>query len=274
MHIFLAGGTGVVGTPMIPALLAAGHSVTATTRREDRVAELNERGATGVVMDVYDEEQTAAVVAASGADMVLHELTDLSGTGTEANARLRRDGTANLIAAAKAAGVDRIVGQSITWIFPDADHPADEATPIIPGTPVDVMEQGMQSLPHATILRYGALYGPNTWYARGGRIAEAVQAGKLPATPAISTFVHIDDVVAATVQALDWPDGIYHIVDDEPAAATTWLPAYAAVLGAAEPPQQSLPAGAPTGRAVTNKKAREAGWDPQFPSWRQGFMTL
>jgi len=274
MRIFLAGGTGVIGTRLIPQLVAAGHEVTATTRRPERAERLSLLGARPAVIDVYDAEGLIEAVKQAKPDVILHELTDLSDYDIDANSRLRREGTANLVAAAEEAGVSRIVVQSITWVFPEGTTPATEDDPIIPGTAVDVMEQLAGKLPHATILRYGMLYGPDTWYWRGGRTADAVLAGALPATPAITCFVQIEDAVAATVSALDWPDGIYHIVDDEPAPGTAWIPVFAEALGAPAPAVEPLPEGKPAGRAVSNAKARSRGWKPAYPSWRDGFAPL
>lgn len=271
MHIFLAGGSGVIGTRLIPRLAAAGHEITATTRSKAKLARLSELGARGVVLDVYDAALAHRVVAEAAPDVLFHQMTDLSDYDTEANARLRRQGTANLVAAARPARVERMIVQSITWIFPDGGEPATEDDPIIPGSAVDDMEQEARTLPHTTVLRYGTLYGPGTWYARGGRIANAVVAGLLPATPAVTSFAHIDDVVTATVASLNWPDGIYHIVDDEPASGTEWVPLYAEALGAPGPQITPLPSGAVAGRTVSNAKARAAGWTPTYPTWREGF---
>lgn len=273
MRIFLAGGSGVIGTRLIPALVAAGHDVVATTRRQENVARLSELGAMPVVVDVYDADRLDAVVAEARPDLVLHELTDLSEHDTDANARLRREGTANLVHAAVAAGIRRMVAQSITWIFPAGYRPATEDDAIIPASAVDDLERSVRSMPHATVLRYGMLYGPGTWYAPGGELAEAVRAGRVPATPAITTFAHIDDVIDATVKALAWPDGIYHIVDDEPAPGTAWLPVFATALGAPAPQIAPLAEGAPLGRAVSNAKAKGMGWTPIHPTWREGFTA-
>ena len=274
MRIFLAGGTGVIGTRLIPRLVAAGHEVTATTRRAERAERLSRLGARPAVVDVYDADALTEAVKQAKPDVILHELTDLSDYDIDANSRLRREGTANLVAAAEEASVPRILVQSITWIFPDSATPATEDDPIVPGTAVDVMEQLAGRLPHSTILRYGMLYGPDTWYARGGRNADAVLAGDLPATPAITCFVQVEDAVAATVSALDWPDGVYHIVDDEPAPGTAWLPVFAEELGAPAPTVEPIPEGRTVGRAVSNVKARSLGWKPEYPSWRDGFKAL
>jgi nucleoside-diphosphate-sugar epimerase len=274
MRIFLAGGTGLIGIHLIPQLLGRGHEVTATTRRPTAVDRLTALGARGVVVDVYDADALARTVAEAEPDVVLHELTDLSEADTAANARLRREGTAHLVDAARSAGVDRMVVQSIAWVFPDGPAPAAEDDPIVPGTAVDEMERTVRGLPHATVLRYGMLYGPGTWYEPGGRVARAVAAGQVPATPAITCFVHLDDVVTATVQALDWPDGVYHVVDDEPAEGAAWLPVYAAGIGAPAPPHEPLPAGAPAGRAVSNARAKAAGMVLAHPTWREGFPRV
>lgn len=271
MRIFLAGGSGVIGSRLIPALVAAGHDVVATTRRAENLDLLRARGASGVVVDVYDATRLAAVVADAAPDLVVHQLTDLGEYDRDANARLRRTGTANLVAAAQAAGVDRMMVQSIAWAYAEGDAPAVEDDPIEPGSAADIMEGLVRRVRHATVLRYGMLYGPGTWYAPGGRIAGAVAAGLVPATPAVTSFVHVDDAVAATVQAIGWRDGAYNIVDDEPAPATQWLPVLAAGLGAPAPQVAELPEGTPRGRGASNAKARAAGWVPAHASWRAGF---
>jgi nucleoside-diphosphate-sugar epimerase len=228
MRILLAGGTGVIGRPLIPALAAAGHEVIATTRRPESLGMLAGLGATGVVMDAFDSDRVTAVVAEAAPDAILHELTDLGAGDRDANARLRREGTPNLVAAAEAAGVARMLVQSIAWLVGPGDEPATEDEPIVPGVVAD-MEQTVARLRHATVLRYGMLWGPGTWYP---------DAASVPEVPGVGCWVHLDDVVTATVQALDWPDGTYNIVDDEPD---------------------------PAGRAVSNAKARGLGWSPRHP---------
>lgn len=284
MKIFLAGGTGVIGSGLIPRLVEAGHEVSATTRRGNALPILERLGARPAQVDVFDATRLNSVLAEAAPELVIHELTDLSEYDTAANARLRREGTANLVAAAEAAGVERMIVQSIAWAYAESEgepgpgegggQPAVEADPLEPGTAVAEMEGQVARLPRSTVLRYGMLYGPGTWYAPGGRIADAVFAGKVPATSAITSFAHIDDVVAATVQALNWPDGTYNIVDDEPAPSSEWLPVYAHGLGAPQPQFADLPAGAPIGRGASNTRARRAGWVPVHRSWREGFARM
>jgi nucleoside-diphosphate-sugar epimerase len=271
MRIFLAGGTGNIGSRLIPELAGAGHDVTATTRRVENLDYLRDRGAHGVVVDVYDAPHLSAVVADAAPDLVLHQLTDLSDFDLEANARLRRAGTANLVAAAEAAGVGRMIAHSAASAYCTGNTLAVEDDPIEPDSAIARLEDHVCRMERATVLRYGVIYGPRTWYAPGERMANAVAAGLVPAVAAMSSFVHIDDVVTATVQALDWPDGAYNIVDDDPATVTEWLPVYAEGLGAPGPRTTDVLDGALRGRGASNAEARGAGWTPRYPSWREGF---
>lgn len=271
MKILIAGGSGVIGSRLIAPLVSAGHDVVAATRRPENIRFVEDRGARGVVVDVYDAPHIAAVVQDAAPELIMHQLTDLSDFDLEANARLRRAGTANLVAAAHAAGVGRMIAQSISWAYVPGDTLADETVPLVQNTAVAVMEERVRGMPRSTVLRYGRFYGPGTWYAEGARIANAATAGLLPATPAIASFVHIDDAVAATVQSIDWPDGAYNIVDDDPAPATDWAPVFARRLGAPEPRPLPLQPGEVLGRGASNAKARGHGWSPVHTTWREGF---
>ena len=196
------------------------------------------------------------------------------------NAPLRIHGTRNLVDAAKATGIDRMVAQSIAWVVAPGDGPATEATPLDPdptepraGTIAGVraLEAAVAELPHGVVLRYGQLYGPGTWYARDGRYGQVALAGTLPATPAIATFVHVHDAARAAVAALAWPSGIVNIVDDTCAPGTDWVPAFAAALGGPPPPVEDAP---PTGRIISNAKMHTLRFELTHPSWQTGFSTL
>ncbi|WP_134768531.1 NAD(P)-dependent oxidoreductase [Nocardioides sp. 1609] len=273
MRIFLAGGTGVIGRRLVPALVTAGHEVVATTRQVGNLDRIERLGGRGVAVDVFDPPRLDEAVAEAAPDLVMHQLSDLRLFDTEATARIRREGTAHLITAARRSGVSRIVVQSIAWAYQDGDGLADEDEPVEAGSAVAAMEDLARTLARPTILRYGWWYGPDTWYAEGGRIADAVAEGLLPATRTINSFVHIDDAVAATVAAIDWPAGAYNIVDDEPAPATEWLPSYAAAIGAPPPTSTTWSSGRPGGRGASNAKARAAGWVPTYTTWRSGFCV-
>ncbi|MBR8656729.1 NAD-dependent epimerase/dehydratase family protein, partial [Achromobacter sp. Marseille-Q0513] len=134
-RIFLAGATGAIGTALIPLLRAAGYEVHGATRSADRCASLEAAGATPVVVDVFDAAALQATLAHIRPRHVMHQLTDLSllgdparaGEAARRNARIRDEGTRNLVAAALAAGSETLVAQSIDWIYaPQAVRPCDE----------------------------------------------------------------------------------------------------------------------------------------------------
>jgi nucleoside-diphosphate-sugar epimerase len=150
------------------------------------------------------------------------------------------------------------------------NDPLDPALP--PSKGVIALEESVATMPRGVVLRYGALYGPGTWYAPDGAIAQRVRAGNLRPSPAWTSFVHADDAAAAALAALDWPAGAVNIVDDEPATTADWLPVYSAALGVPLPANSRHAAA--TGRPVSNAKALSLGWKPQVPSWRVGFGDM
>ncbi|MFG2021933.1 NAD-dependent epimerase/dehydratase family protein [Actinomadura geliboluensis] len=277
MKILLAGATGVVGRRLIPLLVQAGHEVAGTTRRSDRAGLLRDLGAAPVVVDMLDGPAVRDAVAAERPDAVIHQLTDLSAEDFDANSRLRIAGTRHLVDAAKAAGVETMVAQSIAWLYVPGDTAAVESDPLDSSLPpyagVAALEDAVGEMPRGVVLRYGALYGPGTWYAPDGAIAERARAGTLRLAPSWTSFVHADDAASAALAALDWPAGAVNIVDDEPATTADWLPVYSAAIGAPHPGSAGKHA-ATTGRPVSNAKALDLGWKPQVTSWRTGFAQM
>lgn len=277
MKILLAGATGVVGRRLIPLLVQAGHEVAGTTRRSDRAGLLRDLGAAPVVVDMLDGPAVRDAVAAERPDAVIHQLTDLSAEDFDANSRLRIAGTRHLVDAAKAAGVETMVAQSIAWLYVPGGAAAVESDPLDSSLPpyagVAALEDAVGEMPRGVVLRYGALYGPGTWYAPDGAIAERARAGTLRLAPSWTSFVHADDAASAALAALDWPAGAVNVVDDEPATTADWLPVYSAAIGAPHPGSAGKHA-ATTGRPVSNAKALDLGWKPQVTSWRTGFAQM
>ncbi|WP_377269695.1 NAD-dependent epimerase/dehydratase family protein [Peterkaempfera sp. SMS 1(5)a] len=280
MRVFLAGATGAVGRILLPLLLDEGHQVVAASRTLAGVERLRGQGATGVLLDVLDRDAVAEALTASAPDAVMHQLTALSDYDLAANTRIRREGTRSLVDAARKAGVEHFVAQSIAFAYEPGDTPADESTPLDLSAPeprattvagVRALEEAVAELPHHVVLRYGAFYGPGTWYAPGGLMADRLRAGGLRADDGISSFVHVEDAARAAVDALAWPSGVVNVVDDEPAAAREWIPVLAAAL--------DVPAPAPVGgragweRGARNTAARALGWRPRHPTWRTGFAA-
>ena len=279
MRIFLAGGTGAIGRLLVPLLLADGHQVTALTRRDPSA--LHRQGATAVVGDVYDAASLREVVASARPDVVMHQLTDLGSRDFAANGRIRRVGTRNLVDAALAAGARRVIVQSISWAYEGGDDPATESTPLDLAA-ADEGRRGMveavaelenitAEAPEWVVLRYGMLYGPGTWYTKGGLMADLAATGDLPTGSDITSFLHVEDAAIAAVQALNWPTGPVNVVDNDPAPASAWSPMFAESVGAPAPPptETSRPVWA---RGASNAHARaDLAWTPTHPTWRSGF---
>lgn len=307
MKVFVAGASGVIGRPTVRRLVAAGHEVVGTTRREERAAEIREAGAEAVVCDVFDAEALKEAVIGAKPEVVLHALTALPSRFNPksdylaATNEVRTEGTRNLVAAARAAGARRIVAESVAFFYePEGDWVKGEEAPLFRDPPgrfaaacealvsleQQVLEvEGVEGL----VLRFGWFYGPGTYYARGGSVADEVEKRRYPIIgngQGTFSFIHVDDAAAAYIAALDrGAPGIYNVVDEEPAPLREWLPLYAKALGA-KPPRRvpawlarivagkDLVSTAITMRGASNAKAkRELGWKPQNPSWRQGFAV-
>ena len=193
MRIFVAGGTGVIGIRLLPLFVADGHEVAALSRSSAQEAHVAGLGADLVVCDVFDAQRLTEAVVAFRPDLVMHQLTDLPddpsklAAGATSNIRIRREGTANLIAAARAAGCQKMIAQSVAWLIPGEGGAATEA-----------LEQAVVDY-GGVVLRYGQFFGPGTYY---------------PITPPDPPRIHVDEAARRTVTLLEAPSGIVDIVDD------------------------------------------------------------
>ncbi|MFF6784275.1 NAD-dependent epimerase/dehydratase family protein [Streptomyces sp. NPDC012510] len=302
MRVLVAGATGVVGYPLVGALRARGHRVSALVRQgaRGRAPEADET----VVADALDRDAVLAAVSAARPEVVVHQMSALRLLADDPpgafalTARLRTEGTAHLIEAARAAGARRLVAQSIAFAAAPAGDPVlDEDAPLY----VDAPDLGWASTVRAVaelerlvsssgldgvVLRYGTLYGPGTAYARTGATARSVLAGRLPLPgggSGIMSFLHVEDAVGAAVAAVESEaTGVFHVTDDDPAPAAQWLPHFALALTGPSP--RTVPAAlAPrllgwfmahqltSAHGAANDRARTAlGWKPTRSSWRDG----
>lgn len=275
MRILVAGATGVLGSRVVRGLSSVGHVVYGTSRRPERAAALG-AGATGLVMDALDRASVEAAFEEARPEAVVHLLTDLARSDFGANARLRVEGTANLVAAASAAGVGRMVAESIAWAYEPGETPAGEDEPLARDAAtgeaafasVEALEAAVLGLPEGVVLRCGLLYGPGTWYGPSGDQVAALRAGRFVATTAWTSFVQVDDAAEATLAALSWPAGAYNVVDDEPAHVREWGPLLAEAAGV----PGVVPAARSEGRPASNARAKALGWEPRHPSWRTGLI--
>ncbi|HET7567556.1 MAG TPA: NAD(P)-dependent oxidoreductase [Gaiellaceae bacterium] len=293
MRVFLAGGTGAVGRRLVPLLVQHGHEVTATTRTPAKAAALAEQGATPAVLDALDADAVRDAVAAAGPEVVVHQLTALSGDLNwrrfdetfAATNELRTRGTDILLEAAARVGARRFVAQSFFSVTMP-DPPASLRSTVEAMRHLERAVSAADGL-EGVVLRYGGFYGPGTSLAADGEQVAAVRRRMFPVIGDGSgrmSFVHIDDVASATLAAIESDvTGTFDIVDDEPAPSSEWLPCLAAAVGA--PPPRRLPvwlARLVAGDAIvamstripglSNAEAKRAlGWTPRWPSWREGF---
>jgi nucleoside-diphosphate-sugar epimerase len=193
MRIFLAGASGVIGQKLTPLLVDAGHTVAGTTRSADKAEMVRELGCEPVVIDVYDAQGLRDLIVDWSPDLVMYQLTDLPDAAAQiperaqANARIRIEGTANLIAAAQAAGAERFLAQSIAWT-PAAGNESRE----------NLEAQVLAYEGVGVVLRYGQFYGPGTYYE---------------AEPPDPPRIQIDAAACQTVSSLEAPNGVVTIVE-------------------------------------------------------------
>jgi len=307
MKVFVAGATGVVGRPLVSQLLERGHEVTGMTRSEAGAERLRAQGAHAAIADVFDEERVRAAVAEADPEVLVHELADLPHKMNLRKLdefyaglpRMRTEGTRVLVGAAQAAGVRRIVAQSIAFLYaPEGAAVKDEDGRVWDDAPepfggairatLDLERQVVGA--GGIALRYGWFYGPGTYYARDGHTAKEVRARRQPIVgrgDAITSFLHVDDAASATVAAIEGETaGVFNVVDDEPAPMGDWLPAFAEALGAKAPRRvpaflarfavpKMIAEMATTLRGASNERfKRELVWEPRYPSYREGFGDL
>jgi nucleoside-diphosphate-sugar epimerase len=303
MRVFLAGATGAIGRRLVPQLVARGHQVTASTRGADKVEVLRALGADPIVVDGLDATAVGEAVATAEPDAIIHQMTALGGKADlkhfdrwfALTNRLRTRGTENLLAAAKASGVERFVAQSYTnWTNVRAGgpvkteddefdpHPAKAQRETLAA--IRFLEEAVAAAPlEGIVLRYGNFYGPGASEA----LVELIRKRQMPIIgdgAGIWSWVHLDDAAAATVAALErGKRGVYNIVDDEPARVAEWLPYLAEVVGAKAPMRVPAWLGRlavgevgvqwmTEARGSSNSKAkRQLDWQPTWSSWREGF---
>jgi len=237
-RIFLAGASGAIGQPLVSLLVRAGHQVTGSTRTPEKAELLARLGATPLVVDVFEAAALMRAVVAAAPEIVIQQLTNLPddmdsldqeglGRALRANARMRSEGTPNLVAAAREAGARRLIAQSIVWIYTPGREPHVESDPVDAARAGlgGVTVQGVMALERAVIeaplesvvLRYGYLYGPGTGHDARFR------------DPA----VHTDAAARAAQLAVDRGQGVYNVAEPSP-------------------------------YVTSEKAARELGWDAAF----------
>ena len=217
--VFVAGASGVIGLPLCKMLLDAGYNVVGTTRSAEKAAKLAEMGVKPVVLDVFDAQAVEQAMMAVKPDIVQHQLTDLPdglkaeemATALVRNARIRDEGTRNLVQAAQKAGVKKLVAQSIGFVYAPSEQIHTEDSPLLDfNEPTygetakavhSLEQQTLNSGMAGVVLRNGWLYGANSG------IAEPVD---------FAPPLHVHAAALAAFLAIDVPAGIYNVADLDP----------------------------------------------------------
>jgi 2-alkyl-3-oxoalkanoate reductase len=264
MKVFVAGATGALGRQLVPQLVTRGHEVAGMTRSAAKQDLVRSLGARPVVADALDPDAVAEAVASVEPEVIVHQLTALSGKMSIRDARhpersfaftmtnrLRTEATDHLLAAGRAVGAQRFVAQSFgAFRFARTGGPVQtEADPLDPDTgqpgvaAILYLEQAVTTIEwgEGLVLRYGGFYGPgtSTSLAPDAVMAAPIRKRRFPIVGdggGVWSHVHIEDAAAATAIAVERGQaGIYNVVDDEPAPVREWLPVLASALDAKPP---------------------------------------
>lgn len=292
MRVFLTGGTGVVGTRAVPALVAAGHEVTAVVRSETKADLIRTFGASPVSLDLFDAEEVAGAVV--GHDAVANLATSIPPVSRAArssawamNDRLRREASQHLVDAALAAGASRYVQESICFPYADqGDAWIDEDSEVehvglfaAAGAAEAAAARFDAQGGDGVVLRFAQFYSADSEHVRAFNGWARRRINPFLGDPgSYWSFVHADDAGAAVAAALTIPGGVYNVGDDEPVTRADAGRIVADALGV-QPPR-SIPrllrlATPPSAKAlmrslrVSNRRFRDAsGWAPARPSMR------
>jgi len=301
MRVLVVGGTGVLGTYLVPELVRREHAVTVLSRSEARDGTIRAAGAVPVRGDVLDGASVHAATA--GHEVVVHAATHVPRVfpGKPAdfamNDRIRREGTAHLLAAAQEAGVGRVVLQSILWVHGDhGDAWIDEDAPLQPAaltrSAVDLEAQARDHQARtgaaAVVLRCGSFYAAESWHTR-----EILHRLRHRLVPIIGQgenfqgFVHAADAATAFADAVEGSAaGAYLVTDDTPVQMGTYLTWLARQVGG-HPPlhlphfmarlalgHEMVAAYGSSLRCRNTRMRNTFGWRPRYPSFQEGYAEV
>jgi 2-alkyl-3-oxoalkanoate reductase len=296
MRILVTGATGVIGSRVVPLLLAAGHQVTAAVR-PGRGSSAALAGASLRPLDLF--APAAVQAAVTGHQVVINLATHVPSTAGmlvpgawRENDRIRREGCTNLIAAALTSGVQRFIQESFAPIYASqGERWIDESCPVRPARynrSVLDAEGAVQRFTDrggaGVVLRFAAFYGPDA--TQLADMIGFVRRGWLPLLGPARSFlpsISHDDAAAAVVAALDVPAGIYNVTDDEPLRHREFADSLADAVSLPHPrlpPAWAAYLAGSMGRTLSrslrlsNGKLRAAsGWAPSHPSAREGLRA-
>jgi len=306
MRVFIAGATGVLGRRLVDRLTDRDHDIVGLARDEDGERLVEERGGTPRRGDVLDRSSLDGAID-DDVDVLVHAATAIPASTKPSeeewayNDRVRVEGAKNLLAAAP-DDLDQVLFPSVVWVArqPDgsqfdetADRHPDRATQGAAEVEDILQERAETAAFDTAILRCGFFYAPDSRDIR--EFGEQLLAGDMPIVgggllgrkDAELSFVHVDDAAAAFVAAIEQQaSGIYHVVDDQPVTAATFVETLADLLDAPEPSRipgwlarffigKVMTKGFTHPMPTTNEKARrELDWEPTYATVHEGLEQV
>jgi nucleoside-diphosphate-sugar epimerase len=278
-HLRLVVGCGYLGERVAWRWREAGSRVIATTRRETRAAELQERGITPAMVDVTTATPGwADLFAKHGVPETVFWGVGFDRAAGATHRDVHVDGLRRLLdalAATRPAGsTPRVILSSSTGVWGDEGGGiVDESTPPNPSREAGRVLVEAETLLAAhpagpgTALRFAGLYGPD----RLPRIADLKAGLPIAADPdSWLNLVHIDDAAAVVCTVADAasPRGLYVVADGHPVRRRDWYGTLAKLTGSPEPHWDTAaprPRGADK-RVDPTLLCRDLGFRPAHPN--------
>lgn len=297
MRVFVTGATGAIGRHAVPALIHAGHTVTAVARTPEKAAALTNQGAQPVSVSIFDRSALAAAFA--GHEAVVNLTSAIPPTtqfmrakAWENNERVRTEGSAAIVDAAIAAGIERVLQESICMLYPDrgAEWIDEDVAP----DPFPLARPSLAAEANAhrfsaaggtgTVLRFGVFYGPGATHSEELLAFARRHLGMvMGSSGGYLSSIQMSDAAVAVTAALRAGAGTFNVVDNEPLTKRQYADALAAaarttmwvrVPGRAALLLGSRAASLTRSLRVSNARFRAAtGWAPRYPSAREGWIA-
>lgn len=276
--IFVTGATVLIGIKLVQRLKEEGHEVAGFTTSENGQQKLAAVNVKAYIGDILNADTIDQALADFKPEIIINQITDLKNVDMAANTKVRIEGSKNLIDAAKKHDVKKVIAQSIAFMYEPGEGLAYEKTALDFNSTGDrkVTVDGVVGLEEETarmdeyvVLR---LYGPGTWYGKDGMIYNQFMDGQVTLSDGVTSFVHLDDAVETSIQAIHFENGIYNVADDAPVKGSEFAEWYKEQLGV-EPNIDIQPA-QPFERGVSNEKFKAQGGTLIYKTWKDGMNPI
>lgn len=278
MQRALLESTGLIGIKLVQRLKEEGHEVAGFTTSENGQQKLAAVNVKAYIGDILNADTIDQALADFKPEIIINQITDLKNVDMAANTKVRIEGSKNLIDAAKKHDVKKVIAQSIAFMYEPGEGLAYEKTALDFNSTGDrkVTVDGVVGLEEETarmdeyvVLR---LYGPGTWYGKDGMIYNQFMDGQVTLSDGVTSFVHLDDAVETSIQAIHFENGIYNVADDAPVKGSEFAEWYKEQLGV-EPNIDIQPA-QPFERGVSNEKFKAQGGTLIYKTWKDGMNPI